>query len=66
MKLGTDQGFETHQLKGAPKPLSKVVHIDEAKLQDHLGLVVRDTVENTLNQMLDAEADQLCGAKKHV
>lgn len=51
--------------KEAPKPLSKVVHIDEAKLQDHLGLVIRDTVENTLNQMLDAEADQLCGAKKY-
>lgn len=49
----------------APKPLSKVVSIDEAKLQDHLGVVIRDTVENTLNQMLDAEADQLCGAKKY-
>lgn len=51
--------------KESPKPLSKVVHIDEAKIRDHLGLVVRDTVENTLNQMLEAEADQLCGAKKY-
>jgi putative transposase len=52
-------------LKATPKSLSKVVQIDEAKLQDHLGTVVRDTVENTLNQMLDAEADELCGAKRY-
>jgi putative transposase len=51
--------------KSKSKSLSKVVHIDEAKLQDHLGSVVRDTVENTLNQMLDAEADELCGAKRY-
>ena len=39
---------------------SKVVWIDER--QDHLGEMVRGTVEETLNAMLDAEADALCGA----
>jgi hypothetical protein len=39
--------------------LSKVVRIDEARIKDHLGEVVRGTVEETLNDMLDAEADRL-------
>jgi hypothetical protein len=29
-----------------------------------LDKVVRATVEETLNALLDAEADQLCGARK--
>jgi len=34
----------------------------EARIRDHLGEMVRGTVEETLNAMLDAEADQLwCG-----
>ena len=45
--------------------LSKVVRIDEAKIRDHLGDVVRGTVEETLNAMLDAEADRLIGARKY-
>lgn len=45
--------------------MSKVVRIDEAKIRDHLGQVVRGTVEETLNAMLDAEADRLVGAKRY-
>jgi transposase-like protein len=30
-----------------------------------LGTVVRDTVEETLNKMLDAEADELCKATRY-
>ena len=30
--------------------------IDEARIRDHLGEMVRGTVEETLNAMLDAEA----------
>lgn len=48
-----------------PKPLGKVVQIDEAKIQDHLGELVRGTVEETLNAMLDAEADAMCGAQRY-
>ena len=47
------------------KTLGKVIHIDEAQIQDHLGELVRGTVEETLNAMLDAEADALCGAQRY-
>jgi putative transposase len=42
-----------------------VIQIDEAKIQEHLGEVVRSTVEETLNAMLDAEADRLCRAERY-
>jgi transposase-like protein len=45
--------------------LSNVFKINEGQIQDHLGEMVRSTVEETLNAMLDAEADQLCGAKRY-
>ena len=41
------------------KPMGQVIQIDEARIRDHLGEMVRGTVEETLNAMLDAEADQL-------
>ena len=41
------------------------VQIDEGRLQAHLDEVVRATVEETLNGLLDAEADRLCGARKY-
>jgi len=47
------------------KTLGKVVQIDERRIQDHLGELVRGTVEETLNTMLDAEADALCGAQRY-
>ena len=40
----------------------KIVSINEALVQDNLNEMVRSTVEQTLNDMLDAEADQLCNA----
>ncbi len=49
----------------ADKNLSHVIKIDEAKIQWHLGEMVRSTVEQTLNGMLDAEADQLCKARRY-
>ena len=47
------------------KTLGKVVQIDERRIQDHLGELVRGTVEETLNGMLEAEADALCGAQRY-
>ena len=47
------------------KNLSNVIKINEAQIKDHLGQMVRSTVEETLNQMLDAEADQLCNAQRY-
>src|SRR6187551_1624919 len=51
--------------KPETKPMGQVIQIDEARIRDHLGEMVRGTVEETLNAMLDAEADQLCGAGRY-
>jgi putative transposase len=45
--------------------LGKVIEIDEARIKDHLGELVRGSVEDTLNALLDAEADQLCNATRY-
>ena len=45
--------------------LSKVIKIDESQIQHHLEQMVRSTVEETLNGLLDAEAEQLCNAKRY-
>ncbi len=47
------------------KAMGEVIQIDRELVQKHLSEVVRSTVEQTLNAMLDAEADQLCGAKRY-
>ena len=47
------------------KNLNQVIKIDQEQVQSHLGEMVRSTVQQTLNQMLDAEADQLCQAKRY-
>ena len=47
------------------KTLGKVVQIDDRRIQDHLGELVRGTVEETLNTMLDADAETLCGAQRY-
>src|SRR6202046_3577994 len=51
--------------QGEAAKLSQVIQIDEGKIQEHLGEVVRSTVEETLNAMLDAEADRLCEAQRY-
>jgi transposase-like protein len=42
-----------------------VIRIDEEQVRGHVDQVVRATVEETLNRLLDAEADELCGAKRY-
>jgi transposase-like protein len=42
-----------------------VIRVDEQELRGHLDEVVRTSVEETLNSMLDAEADRLCQAKRY-
>jgi putative transposase len=41
------------------------IQVDEAQIHAHLDGIVRQTVEDTLNALLDAEADELCGAKRY-
>jgi transposase-like protein len=47
------------------KNLSQIIKIDEGQVQQHLGEMVRSTVEETLNAMLDIEADHLCNAQRY-
>ena len=44
---------------------SEVIKIDEGKVRQHVDEVVRTSVEETLNGLLEAEADELCGAKRY-
>ena len=48
-----------------PKLMGQVIQIDEARIRDHVGEMVRGTVEEAWNAMLDAEADRLCGAARY-
>ena len=45
--------------------MGQVIQIDEGRIREHLGEMVRGTVEEALNAMLDAEADALCGAARY-
>jgi putative transposase len=45
--------------------LSNVVRIDDERIRDHLGQIVRGTVEDTLNSLLEAEAERLCNAARY-
>lgn len=42
-----------------------VISVDEQQVHRHLDSLVRTSVEQTLNALLDAEADVLCGAKRY-
>ncbi len=42
-----------------------VIRIDQDQVRRHWRQVVRSTVEETLNALLDAEADELCGARRY-
>jgi len=43
----------------------KIIQINEEQIKDHLGKMVRGTVEETLNGMLEHEADHLVGAGRY-
>jgi hypothetical protein len=43
----------------------KIIQIDEEQVKDHLGEIVGGTVQETLNALLDDEADRLCRAKRY-
>jgi transposase-like protein len=42
-----------------------MVQVDEEQVRGHVDEVVRRSVEETLNGLLEAEADQLCGAQRY-
>lgn len=55
--------IETNATK--PAAMGEVIHIDQAMVREHLDRIVVNTVQDTLNALLDAEADRLCGAGRY-
>jgi putative transposase len=49
-----------------PSPLNNVIPIDDERIKNYLDRVVRGSVEETLNALLDAEAERLCNAQRYV
>jgi len=52
------------QTETTPSPLGNVITIDDERIKSHLDRVVRGSVEETLNALLDA-ADRLCNAHRY-
>ena len=50
---------------GPAGPLTEAFTVDAAKVKAHVDEVVRDSVEQTLNALWDAEADRLCNAGRY-
>ena len=46
-------------------PLNNVITIDDERIRNHLDRVVRGSVEETLNALLEAQADRLCNAQRY-
>ena len=47
------------------KAISGAIKIDEKEIQDHIDGLVRQSVEDTLNALLNAEADAICNASRY-
>ena len=47
------------------KAISGAIKIDEKEIQDHIDGLVRQSVEDTLNALLNAEADAICNAGRY-
>jgi hypothetical protein len=45
--------------------MGQVIQIDEARIRDHLGEMVRGTVEETLKRTAGCGGDRLCGAGRY-
>src|SRR5262245_51533678 len=48
-----------------PEPFRELIRIDEGQVREHVNAVVRESVEQTLNTLLEVEAETLCGAKRY-
>lgn len=47
-----------------PEAEGKLLKINEDKVKSYLDKVVKGSIDETLNSLLDAEADELCQASK--
>ena len=53
------------QVGGAGEGLRQAIVVDAEKVRGHVDEVVRSTVEATLNQLLEEEADRIAGAGRY-
>ena len=51
--------------ENSTKELGQVIQIDDDRVRDYLKNVVRGTWKDTLNAMLDTEAERLCNASRY-
>ena len=47
------------------KTIVNAIRINEKEVGDHLNRLVRQSVEDTINSLLDAEADTICNAGRY-
>ena len=47
------------------KSIAGAIKIDEKEIGEHLNQLVRQSVEDTINSLLDAEADAICNATRY-
>ncbi len=52
-------------IKEREKRKVPVIEVDDQELRSHVSEVVRQSVEETLNGLLEAEADALCQARRY-
>src|SRR5438067_1887714 len=52
-------------LLGTAEGLKDAIRVDTAELRGHVDEVVRSSVEETLNALLQAEAEQICKAGRY-
>ncbi len=62
LKMAVEQSSTSVQ---EPQDLSQIIQIDQGKVSDHLSNLVRRSVEETLNGMLDTEAQEMCNAQRY-
>ena len=63
MNYRNDLDVNSVSSENGSKLESNIINIDEKMVKDHLGKIVKGTIEETINALLDEEADRLCGAK---
>jgi len=61
----TSVGQESNEASVPDVIRPEMIRIDQELVRGHVDQVVRQSVEQTLNSLLDAEADELCGAKRY-
>ncbi len=62
------QPFRTkdhHMQEDTAERLQDAIRVDAGQLRSHIDEADRSSVEETLNGLLDAEADQICGAARY-